>query len=211
MLIGGGNTFDVICTNVKNASKYFRIDVRVNVEHYALYAIDQVTSLFQDCENVKVYGSATQYSGEDSENTCKTINMLFKRNTNKHMLKHPPMGLRPCTAESSRGLTVMPNGDYYKCWHQIGTNTPAGNIVTGEENAKILSEWIGWNRFDDKECSECKYLPLCNMKCPATTLLSEHYHINCKMTLKKAHRRALLEATDMQENGDNCDNSKKSG
>lgn len=194
MLKGGGCTYDTIIDNIINASRYFHIDVRVNTEYDMIKSYDEVKNVFRNYPNIRVYSSATTDYNDGIERTRKNIESLVNRKKSKNIIDAYPNGLKACIAESLHGITVLPNGDYYKCWHQIGTQIPAGNMVTGEENCSVQLEWIGWNRFSNDICGKCKYLPLCNMKCAATTVLKEDAKMNCKLLVKKIHRRALMGA-----------------
>lgn len=73
-----------------------------------------------------------------------------------------------CQAERANSFAVDEQGYLYKCWNQIGDISAAyGNITSYPEQVNMVNllTYMGTDIFEDKECADCKVLPLCMGGC----------------------------------------------
>jgi len=95
---------------------------------------------------------------------------LFKLNniSSKGISLYPTLKSGDCIARQKNGYVIGVNGELYKCYEDIGKKEKEiGNIFEKEINEPLLTEYlIGADQLFDKECIDCKLLPICNGGCP---------------------------------------------
>ena len=74
-----------------------------------------------------------------------------------------------CGADVYQAFVVDPDGNMYKCWHDVGNvSERIGTVQNIEESllsAKV-AKWIFSDATENEECKNCKVLPLCMGGCP---------------------------------------------
>jgi uncharacterized protein len=73
-----------------------------------------------------------------------------------------------CGAEKTRNYSIGPAGDMYKCWCDVGKiDLSFGNIKNAERDMLTDKElsYLSFSPFSDKECINCKLLPICMKGC----------------------------------------------
>jgi len=115
----------------------------------------------------------------DMNDTQNLNNCMFNR-TQKAQFKlnnintkgigfYPQLKTFDCIARQRNGFVVGANGELYKCFEDIGNgNREIGNINNKNSfNEDLLTKYlIGADQMSDKECIDCKLLPICNGGCP---------------------------------------------
>jgi len=124
----------------------------------------------------------------------------------------PDLSKQECMARHVNSYLVDPNGYLYKCWTDIGMEEMAvGSIMKkGSLNNKILTRYLtGADPFDEPECQNCFYVPICSGRCPHFALKNKYdnakidlchiskgnlkeflqYHFHIKETIK-AHQQS---------------------
>lgn len=102
-----------------------------------------------------------------------------------------------CGLNRQTSFTIAPTLDVYKCWEQVGDlRHKIGKIDSNgkyEENINVLADWMTINPFDNKDCSECVYLPNCGGGCAAQAYNEEGtYHASCCFNTKGVIEKELL-------------------
>jgi uncharacterized protein len=84
-------------------------------------------------------------------------------------IKMPRRVFLACGADIANGYAIDPSGNVYKCMRtmedpnsKLGVISPDGDLSI---DYKELSKWYSQDVFEDAECRQCKYLPLCMGGC----------------------------------------------
>jgi len=82
-----------------------------------------------------------------------------------------------CGAVSLCNYVVDPNGELFKCWHEIGLSEySVGNISDinhcTTKNSNNYLRYLKWSPLKFDKCRECKVLPICVGGCPNVNLLN---------------------------------------
>lgn len=80
----------------------------------------------------------------------------------------PQYSVGGCGATVVNYYVIGPEGELYKCWNDIGDkNAIVGNVCDNKiDNYNLLARYLGGpNMMDDKECIDCKLLPICDGGC----------------------------------------------
>ena len=197
-LKAGNKTFWTILENIKNASKYFTIALRINVDKKNLDSIYQLLDIL--CENkmnneniypylglvrpstkaCKNYSSFCLSEEEYAINNAKFIEELHKRNFKN--FTYPQPGYRICGAVTEGIFGIDPDGNLYKCWETVAVPEEAvGNILKVEPDVDYnlnLIKWMTYDPFENEECKECKIFPICFGGCPSSRV----YHPEGKIS-----------------------------
>ena len=88
----------------------------------------------------------------------------------------PTFNLTECaTAVNPNGFVFDADGYVNKCW--TDTDKPSTRIchVTDHENRndELLDKWLSFDRLTNKECAECKFLPVCDVRCPRVMIMDK--------------------------------------
>lgn len=184
-LISGGGSYDQIINNLFNTvDELSNISLRVNLDKNNQNEIYDVLELLK---NSKLNGKIHIYPGyvEPTNNcysndTCLqysiftdieykfTEESVKSGSSNSFIHKYPKLKTNICGADNLNSVVISPNGDLYKCWSDIGrSDYKIGNVLTKEStNHNILFGYMLYDPKYDKECSECKFLPICMGGCP---------------------------------------------
>jgi len=82
-------------------------------------------------------------------------------------LPKPDNMVTACAACVARSFVVDPDGNLYKCWQEIGDRARrVGHVRTyGRESDRIAKmreiRWLTWDPFENPECRNCRFLPIC--------------------------------------------------
>lgn len=180
-LVDGGGTFNTIIENLSACEGVIPdILLRVNVDRDNFERIQDLEDFlnaqgilnFCDMELSLVdaisesnasYGSKCLSSKEFSD-----LNLEFlARNLKKGgYFPEPPRG-GSCGAIAENGYIIAPDGSLFKCWSEIGyASKRVGNIKNVHEVNSVYDDWLSFNVFAYKQCSNCSFLPMCMGACP---------------------------------------------
>lgn len=190
--------FNTILENIKNASRYFKVILRINFDRQNFKTI---TSLIDDIaylanENIimkfaPTYDLCNKYECSNefvltSVETAKNINYLTDYCFNKGFnIDNDILGTRLCGAYCKSELVIDPNGDLYKCIGYVGMNQYIiGNIFSDSryENNELFKTYITTSPWKNKKCDNCEFLPICGSGCRyhATVLGKSLDEYHCK-------------------------------
>ena len=179
-LKSGKGTYKQIIKNLVAADSILpEIVLRVNIDENNADSIDEVTNTIRRLNliHVKAYPAPikatngcyqnevcfTRYSFQDFE-----YNYLIKQNdTTMIMSKYPTRRLNACCADYTNAFVINADGEMYKCWSDIGIKCYSiGNVSNGKRNLMNEILYLKDDPTQDRECCNCKFLPICLGGCP---------------------------------------------
>lgn len=135
-------------------------NVKISIGH-VLAITDECDAIANDCLSIV----------EFSEWSNKFYNILnkngFKLFDNYPFYPIPKNNY--CGANQINSFVIQPDGKIYKCWDDTfkgSVGTVQHGIAKNSIEQYNLSQWLLFDPFDDKECLNCKYLPICMGGCP---------------------------------------------
>lgn len=186
------DAFDTVLNNIEHllsSTQDIQVTFRVNLtkenanEYVTLY--NQLQKKFNHSQRISISPAfvmqrgACNITGNQSsilytpeEEAAFAINLWHKYRIYSPFLRYPSMFLNECAIRNSLAIAIDPQGYLYKCWEIIGNKDHAfgqldnnGNVI--EINEVILNRHLhGADPLEDKKCSVCNYLPICNGGCP---------------------------------------------
>ena len=216
-LIGGKPTFKTIINNlcyIKDCEtdKKINISLRVNVDRKNTEDIKKLITVFyerklNDFLNIyiaKVRNINDSFNNDLCYCTEEFSELEYNFNVeNNNYNFYPNVKSNVCGADRDNSFVINSNGDIYKCWEDIGMEEyKIGNINNNEMmNQDILCNYILYDVTKDKDCSVCKYLPLCMGGCPRERVQSSADRcINIKYTLEKGIINTSLNIISNRQN-----------
>lgn len=200
-LTDGSPTYQVIWNNLlrlKNYRNDLKIALRVNVDKDNFGALEEVNSVIRK-ENMqdfvyvypgKVEKVANCHNGESCYSSEEFAKLEQRFDCNEKSVltrKYPQPCPFYCCAGNGNAVIFDWKGDIFKCFTELGQeNACIGNI---KENRLYHEEVLHKYLLDDvtqrKECSVCKYLPICMGGCPKKRLEGEKCCSIYKYTMKE--------------------------
>lgn len=182
---GQTGTFDIILKNIKAASEYLKINIRINIdsenESNYLELLDILESsglkekvnihigMVEPIGFAKVCADTTSKCLDDEKMAEYQRNfylMATKRGFNAQFYLIPANVFGLCAAEIDNAFVVEPDGSLQKCWVTVGEKKErVGDIKKGVPISPQLLKWISFDPTTHEECRECKVLPLCFGNC----------------------------------------------
>ena len=127
------------------------------------------------------------------------LDLYNKYNIHTPFLRYPSRFFSECAIRNEVAMSFDPEGYAYKCWEVIGNKEYAigkldkdGKLV--DINQIVLNRQLyGADPIDDKVCSACRYLPVCNGGCPIQRIQNVFENgKNCNCTFYKGHMEDFL-------------------
>lgn len=183
-LVGNQPTFRKILENLSEIINDFRnISLRVNTDKKNK---DEVFKIFDILKEYELYGKIIPYlayvepiNNTYDESNCLSIEEFTKISNNFQdearkaivnsniMSRYPSARLNYCGADLCNSYVIDPNGNLYKCWSDIGRDEYCvGDLEHGVTKYKQILKYSMYDVINDKECTDCKILPLCAGGCP---------------------------------------------
>lgn len=177
-----GGSFDVILNNIRRASEYLSIKVRVHVTPLNVGSIcrliaelgkkemvNHITELyFAPLFNYRSSMMGQPYKPDGkrymtSEEFANVQIDLFKRATawgfTMPDFLDVPYGI--CTAVKGNTLVIDANGNLVKCYKDVGVVSEAiGTVETGPKSIRNLLKWMDL-QIPREACRDCLVLPIC--------------------------------------------------
>lgn len=200
---GGNSSFErILCNIQKLIDNDIKVYIRVNVDKTNVDSVEEFLDILKSKGIMDAYIYPAQVvaytkacksaSGsclstvEYSDIDYKVHKMLIEKGFHKDFSPMlPKRKTNYCCADQVNSLLIDPQGSLYKCWNHIGTEETVGNIVN-QKSTKVQKmrqvNWIDYNPFDHKECTECKYLPLCMGGCPYLGMVTNDGKPECMKT-----------------------------
>lgn len=188
----GQGTYSMIMSNlgylVNNWEGLLKIRVNVDVNNHDEFieVYREIQSRFKN-KKIKVYPGIIS----DNENNNPDITCQFNREEEfKFYLKlyqdygirafkfYPERNFSGCVATTKNALVIGPEGDIYKCWHDMGIKERLIGNINGEKpwNNNLLARYmVGSNHYDKKECQDCFFLPVCNGGCTQQRMINKYH------------------------------------
>ncbi len=196
----GGATFNRIINNlIKNNNLLPHTSIRVNVDKENIDDMNTVYNVLKNSDLIKYVdsylGFVQDINGSYKSNTCLSLKEyseakfeyeLYTKADFKFLL--PRQKNNPCAASLMNSLVIDADGLCYKCWDDIGIKEKSIYDINtkAEMNFDTLDKYILKEPMDDKECSECKILPICMGLCPSKRFDNqEHMCSHYKFSLDK--------------------------
>jgi uncharacterized protein len=106
------------------------------------------------------------------------LNLFHQHGIHSPSLRYPSRFFQECAIRNVTSMGVDPEGYVYKCWEIIGNKEYAiGRLEDGKirniNRIMLNRQRYGADTLDDKTCSKCAYLPLCNGGCPIQRIKNE--------------------------------------
>jgi uncharacterized protein len=214
----GDGSYDQIHFNIHAIIDYckenkivdIKINIRINIDKTNF---DQYAKVFKHFEDIDAMNIVTISPGITKDYTnCSHLNCfnpnefidfaidLFNNFGLKVVDFYPNNILKECFARHNNSFLIGPNGDLYKCWHDLGNKEKCIGHVSKPEllDQVILTRFcLGTDPFLDKTCKECKFLMICGGGCPNDRYVNQYYNGNIDTCTMFKHRFEELMSTHL--------------
>ena len=215
-LKNGGDSFSVIIKNIDEISKSvpdFKISIRVNIDKTNSDGIKELFNYFMD-EKGWGQGPVTFYAAcvSDYENpSCETyynfeefgeIYLDLFHETKKRfgfewtLNEIPSFTPTACGALRENNYVIDPDGDFYKCFEEIGIKDK--RIASLFEVTNNFKRQFQWSTLSlPQECRKCIYRPCCQGYCPYARIDDNKPHCTFRKVLYPAFLKEYFEDTKL--------------
>lgn len=204
-LKNGCGTYDTIVSNIRDASEYIDITIRINADRNNCHSISElldnlqkngildVASLYvgRVCASTEACHGIAKNCFDVKEFAAVVMDETTKRTRNRSLSLYPSQThFGVCCADSLNAYVVSPSGALFKCWSQAGFDErhSIGTVFNEEKypyQVKNLTSYLNWDPFGKKACVRCKYLPICGGGCPYFALHSMDHCTTWKYYLER--------------------------
>jgi uncharacterized protein len=185
-LKNGGGTFERIMGNLESLLTSWKgsLLIRVNIDKTnshlypatCKYLADRFPGYDLHIRPGIVLGSGSCHS----ECLNRTEDASFQMNTYRnHGITdfdfYPNRRAIHCAATMKNSYVIGPEGEIYKCWMDVGKKEFVVGSIWGDVpwNARIIAKYmVTADNFNEPECRECFFLPVCGGGCPKIRLES---------------------------------------
>jgi uncharacterized protein len=208
-LKNGKGTFDILHNNlincIKKKNKDCKVTVRLNctdfnyksiidfLERFPLYVRKRTGIFFRwifSCEAKNFKQFSNHLTGEKA---YKNLSVLYsKAKALGWNVRNPnnKEGYNYCEVDFLDHYLVGPDGSLFLCSHTMDKKDSIGNInrkksIIFENKLKNLSEWYSAEPFGDKDCVQCKLLPVCLGGCRKERINGNKSCIDEKKSIKE--------------------------
>jgi len=191
VLAKGGPTFDRIVDNAREASRFMRVSIRIQLDKDN---VDTVDELLDELEAAGLRGLVDFYfapiekfSEVCSNVSCRSLGIKsFSKWESRFEMKkiergwgtptYPALKANYCFADSVYAKVICPDGKLVKCWLDVSEpGEETGHLIKPElSEAEMLAnrlKWLAWDPFEKPGCVECAVLPNCMGGCPHQGLI----------------------------------------
>lgn len=185
-LKNGEGTFNKIIENIKNHSNLFDdFKIRINgVRGKEDEYIQLIDYLLPDIKKNNI--SISMAKTEEVIKSEKNINYFSIKDYSEYLIDFdiklldkgviesidciiPTKINSPCNACVDNSFVIDSEGYLYKCWDFVGDKKNSHANITNimnNEGIDMNNRFIRYSPFNDSECIECIYLPICMGGCP---------------------------------------------
>jgi uncharacterized protein len=212
-LINGGSTYDKIIENIDalmQSDWKGRLNVRVNVDPINNKEFTDVYLFIKGKYPEKFDKQVTVYSGFVHDDANPDIGCYFNSGDKGQFLANtakdyginalsifPRMTIGGCTLTKRNAYVVGPDGELYKCWHDVGEEKEIVGSVNSlmNWNISLVAEgMVGASYLDDKICEKCFFFPICDGGCHKSRMLNIRDNgMRDTCSYFKKHAKELLE------------------
>ncbi len=180
ILHNGAPTFKIILNNIDRfitTNKDTLVNIRVNLDNSNIGKFPEIYNILKSKgDNIHIYPAFVTDHTENCSLSGITCSKELKFDFYKELYQkydipinfYPEHSVGGCGATMINGFVIDPEGNLFKCWHDIDKkNMRIGTIFNKEiENIGLLSRYLGGENylFDDK-CQNCSFLPICTGIC----------------------------------------------
>jgi uncharacterized protein len=199
------DSFDRITNNIKYASEFLKIIIRVNVSYKNIDnmslllkqlneagLVDKISQLyFYPVFNYKTSEPSANYLPQEGIHFTEKEFAAQERNLIDMALEQgfeifTPLSLKVgfigCYASHDNGFVIDHTGEIKKCDHDLGKN---GTSISSLNNyndicdTKVLQKWNEHRPENHQTCRECAFLPICYSYCPHSNLILPNSEPRC--------------------------------
>lgn len=207
-LAGGQGTFDVLINNLSAVAKEVSsMTVRINLLREnvdsAAQLVERLKAMQIETPSLSIslgrVDNCSDHCGTDQSNLLDDREFAEYKSAwlgdggdeNETSALLPTPFDTVCCADRLNSYVVAPSGDLFKCWNSLGRPADAIGRLDGDI-AESANPWLQFHADEDAECSECKFLPVCQGGCSDVQIRTGHHEKNCT-ELKYTLRRRLTE------------------
>lgn len=178
-LLNGNGTYNKIIKNIKdNIENLPRINIRVNIDKENKDVFYEVASEIRSIrEDINIYlakidNNNSTYNDDLCINNFEYLECLIKNNNYSEKSQINTLlentKIIYCNAQMFYSIAIDNKGYMYKCLTDVGYSNRSFGNINNINNLNIVkfSEYFELDPFNDINCKECKYLPLCLGGCP---------------------------------------------
>jgi uncharacterized protein len=188
-LLSGLGTFNRIIQNIevlKQTYPNYDLVIRMNVDKNNQDEFIKVYKYFHDKYQANI---VVDPGFVDDINNCNASDCLFDRMKISQFLinlykqyglnirgLYPQDNRYECAIRNPWHLVIGPEGEIYKCWNDVGNEKKiVSNLLKKEDGDRSLLTryYVAADPFDNLECVNCFYLPICGGGCPYNRLANE--------------------------------------
>lgn len=172
-------TFDRIINNIDTFVQEFpktRVGIRMNI-HKDNYT--EFIPLYNDLSkrweghNIQIYPAFVMDNQHcrvpclHSTQKTEFLYKVYKAIGRKYPAIDMKFKLGDCTAMYENSYVIDPEGEFYKCWADIGIKErQVGNLKGGIHNLSLIEKYLlNSDKFTDPKCLICNIFPVCNGGC----------------------------------------------
>jgi len=212
-LTNGNGTYDRVIGNIKKLMAsdwkgilYLRVNVDKRNDDEFAKVYRQVERKYSDKFNSHVYvypGFVNNYNGDNcsycfnSNDEGQFLVELFRKHGINTLSTFPRLTMGGCTMTKRNAYVVGPEGELYKCWHNLGDNNEiVGSISSlSNWNTSLIAEgMVGASYLEDESCKTCMLVPICDGGCPKLRMLNNRDKVDITTcSYFKKHIKQLLE------------------
>lgn len=187
------NDYTSVIQNVKIASEFIRITVRINIDEFTdvanMYKVIETIMNSGINKNISFYpGFVRNYSRDnDLEQHAHSVHVEHEKLLYKYLEEnygvnfynspYPKRRKVSCLQVCRANVCIGPEGELYRCEHYFGDISKViGDVDNGFYNNSVDDRY--YNVEKKRICKECKYFPLCMGGC-LDDVVSGHFSIDC--------------------------------
>lgn len=174
-------TYNTIVKNIKNASKYLKTMVNVNITKTSYSDISNLLHYFKDNQIVDNIYFTFNRVVSTTNNSCEHLVMdeeIYNKKAINLYNEALDLGLNICdvtrftascifcAAQNINSITIGPEGNIFKCSEKFDDANSIGTLSNnGEIRLKKSHFHNTIDPFNDSMCKDCEILPYCNGGC----------------------------------------------
>ena len=163
----------MIVANIIEASKFTKINVRVNIDKGNISAFNDVKSIFKNYDNIECYCAPVTIERNQPESikkncfTPKEYYEFYER-VDTNLFGDYNSGIKCCSAEMKNTYVIDPLGNMFKCLNDLGDHKWRISTLKSFDsgyNPAVVAKYLGRDPFSEEECKNCCFLPQCYGGC----------------------------------------------
>lgn len=168
-------TFDKIIANIDSFTKTYldtKVTIRINLDKNNSKDFKLLRIKLNERwlgRNILIYPGILRI--EDEKNKCMGCESLLHDDIRELFYEigddvhfYPSLKSKGCCATHVNSFVIGPEGEFYKCWNDVGSERKIIGYVNKKEltNKDLFNRYIlSTNCFKNDECRECFFLPIC--------------------------------------------------